>query len=340
MPQLGPAFLHSPLKLPAFASFGERVRWLADGALSSLPRQIIGHGWRAQSLLCSYAGDGSTAPLGLIETSWSGAGRLAKCAGEAGGLPVSVALDPNLVFVTHADLPLAARGTLNKTIALRMDDLSPIPPTEATFAVGEIRRNSERLEVDVAIVRRKTVSAAAQAFASRPVLSIGAAPMPSGAMKYLFTAAFADKAQRMRKWLFAMLAIWGSALLALGGIEARQEKMLAVLDAYQGDLRVELHQLKTDSENLERLQKFTPQSHSFAEIANAITNTLNALPEGAVVTELSFAGDGVTISGLSPANKTDDPINLNRTASDYPGFDWFSLSAPAVLAALDEAQDE
>jgi hypothetical protein len=340
MPQLGPAFLHRPLALPEFSSMGDGARWLADGALSLLPEQITSRGWNAHSVLCAFRRDGSITELGAVETSWSGARRLAPIAGGAGSLPVCVVLEPDLVFITQSDLPLAARDAINKTIGLRMDDLSPIPPDEAAFAIGEVRRNGGRLLVDVAIAQKQTLADVAQAFAEKRVLSVGAAPAPSGAITYVFTGPSTESLRQIRKRLLAFLALWGSALLAIGALEARQEKTLAGFDAYQHELRGALRNLKTESDTLKRLQQFAPRSYSFAEVAESMASGLNTLSDGAVVTEVSIVGDGMTISGLAREDESGSPAAPDRKASDYPGFDLFSLSAPMTHAPLDEASHD
>lgn len=336
MPRLGPAFLHQPLVLPAGGSLSHALRWLADGALSILPAALSERGWRAANALYEYAPDGALTSLGQIDHSWSGARRRTAATETTNALPAIVTLAPRLVFFTKADLPLAAKTTLAKTIALRMDELSPIPPEEAAFAVGPSAMVGDRLHVDVAIARKKTLEAIEQSQRNRSVAAICAGLTERGEIEFEFTRSNPARAKAAIKLMAAGLMLWLSILLALSAFAARQERMLASFDGRQTALRQELRDLKATEDRIGLLQQFAPASFSLGDVSRTVTSQLNNLPQAVMVDEITVDADNIAISGFWPTNLESESVALSRSASDYPGFDRFSMTA--LLIASDQVE--
>ena len=340
MPRLGPAFLHQPLSLPAGGSLSHSLRWLADGALSILPSALSERGWRAANALYEHAPDGALTSLGQVEHSWSGAKRRAAAAETTKALPAIITLAPRLVFLTKADLPLAAKATLSKTIALRMDELSPIPPEQAAFAIGPSAVVGDRLHVEVAIARKKTLEAIEQSERNQSVAAICAGLTERGEIEFEFARSKPAKAKAENKLMAAGLMLWLSLLLALSAFAARQERMLANFDARQTTLRQELRDLRATEDSMNLLRQFAPASFSLGDVSRAVSSQLNRLPQAVMVDDVTVTADNIAISGFWPAILESESGALSRSASDYPGFDRFSMTASLVEENEYEAASE
>lgn len=340
MPRLGPAFLHQPLDLPAGGSFSHAVHWLIDGALSILPAALNERGWRATNALYEYSPDGALTLLGQIDHSWSGAKRRTAAAESTNALPAIIILAPRLVFFTKADLPLAAKGTLSKTIALRMDELSPIPAEEAAFAIGPSAAVGDRLQLEVAIARKHTLEAIEQSQRDRAIAAIGAGLSERSEIEFEFARSGPAKANATNGLVAAGLALWLSILFALSAFAARQERVLMSFDARQTSLRQELRDLKKAHDNMSLLQHFAPPSFSLGDASDAVSLQLTSLPQSVMINDVTVAADNAAFTGFWPADLETRPVALNRSASNYPGFDRFTLTSPLVASINKETASE
>lgn len=339
MPQLGPAFLHRPISGASFSSLTKAAQWLLDGALSLVPRNFRSAGWKANSLLFEFTDQLEPTPIGVIEKSWAGESRLLKACDAAGELPVTIALNPSFIFNTSVDLPEAARGSLQKTIALRMADICPIPQEDAAFAIGAVEKRGTRLHVGVAIIRKQTLRTIERAFSGKQIAAIGTAPDDNNSMLYNFTTDESTKHRGTQKWLITGVAFWASALLLAGAYEAHLNKELAALDAHQTRLRQDLHEIHRVKENFTRIKPFAPHEFTLGEASRAITEHVNALPQGAIIAAITIKDDWISITGMTPTDAQTVETDLSRTASDYPGFDRFNLNASIIDASEEiEAQ--
>lgn len=329
MPQLGPAFLHRPIAAPDFATLSAGVRWLRDGALAWAPARLRRRGWRPARNLYALSRDSKLSPLGAVEQSWAGESRLADALADK-TLPAAVALDPSLVFETSLDLPASARGAVNQAVALRMEELSPIPPKEAAFAVGPVVLKGGRIDVSLAIVRLETLSAVKSLLESKNLAIIGARLSEHGQFAYVFDRDANAGQRNVKRWLVALLALWASLLLALGAFEMRQARMLSALDQQQSDLRQELKDLRAAGDYAERLQEFARASFTYSEAAGAIAGALESLPEGVVIESAAANNGEAAITGFTPHGA--QTSGLVRSPSDYPGYDRFRLAAPIASA--------
>jgi hypothetical protein len=66
----------------------------------------------------------------------------------------TILLPPSEVYFTSLSLPPAARSKVDNAVELQLAMISPIRPDLVSWAITEIRRESERVNVDVALARR------------------------------------------------------------------------------------------------------------------------------------------------------------------------------------------
>jgi hypothetical protein len=337
MPQLGPAFLHRPISGAHLSLLEDGAKWLASGMRAWTPRRLLETGWKPQALLCDYENDDAIAPLGVIEKSWAGETRLQKTKTPADALPLSIALAAPLFFETSVDLPESARSTLQKTIALRMSELSPIPPEEASFAIGDVqKKEKDRIAVKIALTRKSTLRAAGCAVNGARIAAIGAKPHTNGAFFYSFLDDGPKYQDRAKKWAVAVAALWISLFALLSALDVRANRALAAAEDYENALRQELKDLQDTKEKFARLSTFAAASMDFEEAFEEIAAQLSALPENVVITNVDLGAQSLNIAGFAP---NESPINgeaVRRPAEAYRGYDRFNMTAP-VKSAKDES---
>jgi hypothetical protein len=265
----------------------------------------------------------------VLEQSWTGESRLVDAPAEK-TLPAAVALDPSLVFETSLDLPASARSAVNQAAALRMEELSPIPPKEAAFAVGPVALMGGRIEVSLAIIRLETLAAVKSLLESKNLAIIGASLSEHGQFAYVFDKGANAEGRNAKRWFVALLALWASLLLALGAFETRQARMLSALDQQQSALRQDLKDLRAARDYAVRLEEFARASFIYSEAATAIARTMQNLPEGAVIESAAAENGEIAVAGFTPQGA--QISGLARSTSDYPGYDRFRLAAPVASA--------
>lgn len=335
MPQLGPAFLHRPIGAADFASLTKGLLWLRDGFLAALPRTICEIGWKPEATRYEYTADNELMRTGLIEASWAGAMRVSDT-NESECIAAEIVLAPQFVFKTSVNLPEAAASTLEKTIALRIEDICPIPVDEAGWSVGEVTRlEDNRIEVPVAIIRKETLRKARRAAEGRQVKCIGASSDDTGRMTFIFEKAD-NRNAGLRRWLIGAFALWISCLLLINAWDGRQVKMLAAKEAYQADLREALRTARRQAELVARIETYAPRALTLTDAYQALSTQSAFLPPDSVITAALIEGDRVIVSGFTPHGLSASamPKGFSLSPSDYEGFTQFSFAAP--LTSIDQ----
>jgi hypothetical protein len=328
MPQLGPAFLHRPVSGLNLERIEAGAAWLAAGLRASIPEELRAFWWKAETTLYACDGSGEFKSTGLRERSWLGEYRIRADDSNEQVLPATVILPPSLVFETTVDLPNAVRATLEKTVALRMSEVSPIPPENAAFAIGEAKPlGNERFRASVAIARKETLRQVHAAFPEGKIIVIGASQRADGSLAYMFERRGAGSKDAIRNLLLASLALWASLLLLAGAVETRQERALAAIEAFQAELRVEARALRDISETLALRRQYAPSYLRLPEVHARLMEAATALPANGVITQVTATGTQLSVTGLTPLGETGGTA-LRRSASDYPGLDWFEQQTP------------
>ncbi len=327
MSQLGPAFLHRPLPVFDFRTVGRAVAWIIDGLRFWIPATFRTTGWQAETNHYQFSRGGDIAALGVIERSWAGERRLyAKTVGDE-LLPSSVIIDDALVFRTSLNLPREAMRDLRRAVELRLNELSPLPPQEvASSVIGARPADGNRINVDIAIVRKTTLANIREHQALQPVAKIIAAN--EGGEPFSFLNNQDTGGPHRPKWLLAIAALWVSILLLGISLQHRSAMHAQALDTYQDDLRQAIDAARAENERLHNLQVAAPPSlpgdYAFAEIVSAI----KALPEGSVIEYVAVQNHTVQLRALAPAGLdwSDVQYSAHVTPSDRDGYEAVTLT--------------
>lgn len=328
MPQIGPDFLHRPLKGPSLLQLRGAIAWLADGFRTLAPRRLKEYGWAAveERVLIDEAFAVTT--LGVVERSLLGAERLRPSGGSRPDLPAVAALDASLIYETVLDLPAEARASLKKTVALRMDDISPVPPGDALFAVGEEKsRRPGRMAARVAIVKKTTVDTVERLLDGRPIGAIGA-ETGAGERRYVFKDFRKLDMSRAGRWFAAAISLWLAFLLLGGALERRAGRTIDAFEAYETRLHEDIRAVRADKETLAALQGSAPPATTGADMLRAVETVLAQLPAGGVIEAVEYDNNRIVLSGLAPHGGAADAASpLRRSASDFPGHDRFQIGS-------------
>ncbi|GJL95266.1 MAG: hypothetical protein DHS20C05_16710 [Hyphococcus sp.] len=320
--------MRTDVSLPSDANFNAFIRWLSEGLAIATPQALKNIGWQANNTLIRL-NDDHPDDRDLIEQSWLGERRVA--AGDpASSLPVEIALSPEDIFITKLSLPAEASRTLKKTIALRLSEISPIPPESAAFAIGETaRQNNGRLSVDVAITRKTTLNKTREDFSAHQIAAIGACPAPDGALQFIFDdEAKASKDANNAFLSGGLIAISFLALLVTANIHL--ERRLTALSDYETSILSELKSLRpakalfanTDLEALAS-NHGAPSPLLFMELRNH----LDGLPDGALIKTINLTPTKVELSGYAPETVSTDDVEFQSTKnSNYEGYIEFTYA--------------
>lgn len=323
MPQLGPSFLHRPMSGISVSSVAHAAAWLFEGAQATIPKAAREAGAKPKAALYAFDKEQMLKPLGVIKKSWMGEENLTD--GEKTDLPLVVALAPSHIFRTTINLPDTARTSLKQTIALRLEEISPIPPETAAIGIGDVKSlSSNRIEVSVAITRKETLQAAMSQAGEKPVLAIGSSPDINGKLAFVFERARARK-QKYRDLLIACMAVWAALLLCFGALEARQDQLRAALETHQSELREALRSTRERRELAAQLEELAPDFFTVAAIHDALHAATKVLPDGSMVTEATTNGSTLFVAGYLPEAQHSLP-GMRLSPSPYAGFDRFDFT--------------
>ncbi len=326
MPQLGPAFLHQPISSLPSLNWRAAMNWWLEGLRIAAPRGLRELGLAKKETVIEFQSAARTETLGVIKQSLLGERRFDAAENPADDLPVSVALNDSLIFETRIELPAEAHASLQDTVSLRLEELSPIPPKEAAFAIGLVTKmQSGRIRADIAIARKATINDVEQAFKGKLLGCIGAKINASGQPKYSFRKYNSDTRNSVARWGLATASLWAALILLAMSVDHRGARKMAALQKYESEIFQEIRRLRADSERIEALAAVAPPTTVASEAERVIKDFVSALPTGSVLEGVSLSGANLHIEGLVPSNGDimNPMLSLSRSPSTYPGYDNF-----------------
>ncbi|MEQ8176937.1 MAG: hypothetical protein RIC52_07065 [Amphiplicatus sp.] len=322
MPLLSLKFLHEPLPSLRNISFERALQWQLDGLARLAPRRLREMGWRSTARILSDEEEC------VRERSLLGVSRLVRNGEIVDALPVAAALDEASIFEANVELPAAARD-LRQAIEFRLDEISPLPPEDVVFSIGETKQaGSGRTEASIAIARKRDVEAIIDRYRSATLAEIGARLKPDGDFTYRFYEAPRGSRAGRRTLLAAGAFVLGAAAL-LAGANAHLDRRIEASAAYESSL------LAAIKEERARASTFTAGAVALTPgldgqgISAAFDMLIRSMPESAFIEEARIDAAGVSatfhapVDAPSPANAA--PI---ESARDRPGYAVYSMTAP------------
>jgi len=139
------------------------IIWMLDGIGHFLPPSLRSKGWKPY-IQEKNINDGSVT---LLERSFFGAIRKVKANIDhrtSSSLMVErFVIDHNDIYITGLTLPNSRQSKINRTISLRLEDLSPLLPKEIAFASKIVSKiDDNRLRVDVAMIKKEHIAQVTQ----------------------------------------------------------------------------------------------------------------------------------------------------------------------------------
>lgn len=321
--------MRTELRAPSSATIESFLQWLRKGVGVFLPAQMRQSGWRATGKLVEISQDGAETTQ-IAETSWFGEKRLRSDA-AAPALPAQIAISESQVFVTQFSLPAEAAGRADKAAALRLGELSPVPPEDATFAVGKVRpAGAGRALVEIAIAKKKTLERVKAQTDGKTVAAIGAMPDSAGALRFIFERHITE-AQPFTHRMLNMAIPVAAAFFLVFAVSAYQERRLQTLEAHETALLSALRDLRADQTLFDSADDATLKTaggRPFSAVLGDIRETLAELPAGARIARIHAVGDRLEIAGFTPADADDQASAIagwSTTRSDRPSYDRFML---------------
>ncbi len=322
MPLLILKFLHEPLPSLRNVSFERALQWQLDGLALLAPRRLRELGWTPTARVLSEGGDG------VRERSPLGASRLVRIDETAGALPVAVALDEASIFETGIELPMAARD-LRQAIEFRLEEVSPLPPEDILFSIGETKpATSGRTEASIAIARRRDIDALLERYRGVALAEIGARLKPDGEFAYRFYEAPRSK-QAGRRMPLAVGAFVLGAVAFLAGANAHLDRRIEASAVYES------RTLDAVKEERARASTFAAESVALTpsldgdEVSAAFDMLIRSTPEGVLIEEARLDAAGVSTTFYAPegapAPANAAPLGPGR---DRPGYAAYSMTLP------------
>jgi len=321
--------LQSEIRIPKLRSIKGTFQWLCDGLAIALPNALTHSGWRAKALRVSTDRSGESFYT-TIEQSKFGMRRMTKTRIDDENLPVEATVPNDLIFLSKVKLPLAAAKSLSTTIGLRLGEISPIPREDAAFAVSENTRTiNDRIEVEVAIVRKETLLELRKSAWGKRIISIGAYPNDTGEYKFLFEAP--DKSTLMNRKAGIDAALIGAAILMLfAAIDVNIKGRHQNLEQYEASILSELRITRESTALFDYIEP-TDLEQRRGEYSKSVSRDLQAalaaLPDGILIDSLNFQPDVLTLSGFIPSDLDKSRIPNLQITEPYsrPGFDKFTM---------------
>jgi hypothetical protein len=336
MPRLGPAFLHQPITGVSLPDWRKALDWQLAGMRIWAPRRLREYRFTPKETIIEFDGSTNINTLGTVEKSLFGEQRLVGVRGSPNDLLATVTLQDSLIFETMIDLPAAARNTLMDAVAMRLDEISPIPPEDASFAIGALRKpNPGRLEVEVAITKKSSINAAVKVLAGKRITSVGAAADATGKFKYSFKTFGKPANGALQQWPIAAAVLVSVFIVLAAAFNHRTSVKIAALEVYETDLIREARRLRADADKRAALAAIAPTLTSLRDVLGAINEITADIPDGGIIYEVSYANDALLISGLTPIGRApeDERPTLRRTPSEYPGYEKFQTTRPMFPVA-------
>lgn len=323
--------LDTQIGLPSGEAIVRALNWVREGLGIFLPERIRQSGWRPRNRLIYLSSD-----LGIEQThaiDVSRFGELRHSASETlPSLPTHIALHQDNYFTTHLSLPAEAAGSFTKAVALRLNEISPIPPEDAAFAIGKVKTDAEgRANANIAITTKRKLQEASEQYGGDNVSAIGAAPNTNGALEFFFSRKNSGPSSITKHRFINAALVAASVLFLVIAVDAHQQRRLKMLSDHETQALSALRSLRPITSLFNEVDAAVLQTASgqpIYEVVNAIDDTLATLPHSAIVMRLQLSKDTLELNGLLPSEinaSANSFTNLLILPSDYPGFDRFDL---------------
>lgn len=323
-------------RLPTVAQLHSAWGWLVEGLGVFCPPALRRLGMKPHAVLLEKADDDGFNEV-LIEKSWLGETRLSTTGIPDHSLPAILALTGSAYYQTELSLPKAAGRTLTATVGLRLQDISPIPPEDATFAVGKPRKSSDgRITAPIAIARKSSIAGMAT-LSDRNIAAIGAKPDRNGNLQFIFECEKTHKTQSKLVTPSALLVLAAFTFL-FTAFDFQLSKRLRNMEAYETDIRAELQTLRPIAALLDNADgRFLMRQNGTASqvLFGTLSDRIAYLPGNARIIRIESSKDQITVSGFIPAETvlSEELCNQRlRTPSDRPGFDTFNCTIELEIA--------
>ena len=252
---------------------------------------------------------------------------------------IGLILSPKRVLRPTVKLPIAASENLREVVGFEMDRHTPFRAAEVfyDFRVRETDRQSGQLTVEIVAAPRETVDRALALAAAWGLsvdrITVADDDAPNGVSFNLLSGAAPPPVASSRRRLIAVEAALACALAAIAvflpikqkrdALAAAETELAIVREqaAAVGDLRDEMLALSDKIAVLVAAKKIRPKA---VALLNEITRIL---PDGTWLSELSWEGNDLYISGFS-----DQPSSLIGALEASPMFGEARFSTPVTAA--------
>jgi len=329
--------LNTEIRMPRGIMLDTLWLWFAEGLRNLVPKPLRNMGWKSAYALHRHS-DGNEVPQAfIVEKTYFGETRITTEGTFSHTLPISAEIEPDKVFRTTLDLPRAAGRNLKKAIRLRLDEASPISPDQTLFAYQRLPSpQSDRIFVNVAIAKTRTIDDLKGQTESKALHQIGASADDMGRLQFIFEQnRQSDHGRALQRRLRSIGVFILAALAFLGAIDFHLARRMSALEFYETELITQLRDLRGPSALLAEVNPEDAMSLTSGPLGGAFSSLLDiiaATPGGAVIEKARIESDVTTIIGFLPESQSDwSPSTgvLQQSPSDHPGLKRFQLTSEA-----------
>lgn len=308
-----------------------------EGLRSLLPRSWAARGWTAEKAMLMPGEDDAILDRLRVEKSWLGERRVAPDSENTTPLPTLLILPRGKYFVTKVSLPRAAAPNLQETIRLRLQDISPIPPSESAFAIGGVNLRADgRINVDVAVTRKRTLDDLRKRFADRQIVGIGAGARTDGALEFQFDRANGPHRLKLSARVRDVALLFGALATLLVSIGVHLSRRLDNAQAREAAVIEALRDARKTAALFDGMSLEAATSERGEPVARALGRlriALTDLPAGALIENVLYERGRTTISGFAPRSLMPNAAargEIRSSPSDRPDFDRFDYAVEAL----------
>ncbi|MEM8986250.1 MAG: hypothetical protein AAGC95_05955 [Pseudomonadota bacterium] len=321
----------------------DAFHWVMEGVGVLLPSAI-----RQKAALTPWAcviKTSDAAPHFVSRSIWGDQQQSLDIQEKQASMPhVDIVLGPHEIYKTIIDLPLAAGRRLNRAVAARLDELSPIPLDDAAFSVRQLGRHGGRLYVEVAIARTSVIKQAASA-APHWTRRFRAMEEAEGeATPHVFQN---DRSSLSLNFKTIDLSVWGAVaalLLLCVSFQARLDRTHSRLTEDLASLVSHLKSIEKDQEHLAKTKPAFEEMQKAKTLQTALhdlSDFVDAAPQDARVASLALNRDAIEGEAYIPEDQTvwstaHWQVALTPQASQHPGYAKVRYQASPIKAGGDD----
>jgi len=273
--------------------------WMCDGFGHFLPSAFKQRGWKPYIRKTKFNDDRSS----LINRSFFG--NLQEVDDQ--NRETSTVIERHLIadediYTTQLILPNASRAKLARTIALRLEDLSPLPPEETAFAYNHIGKTEDkRLIIDVAMVRKSILMQLQQVTSGNPDY------VEIVSSQFTFKRTINRHKKLKFKTALAPMVFALSLCVFLMGANVFINQQKTALQNFEQKLIAEIKLEKKSQKKLARIredQNALPSIITASEIISLLQKFETELPDKAFVQNVTIEANTIHAAGYTSNEKT------------------------------------